>query len=291
MFDSIWLFLIILIVGFFLNMLRNAISSRILGTFLDIIAFIGIVIHELCHYTMSLLMGIVPSEIKVSYREMRGHIRSRVGSFLQAFLVGLAPLFISSYIAWFCFDIALNASFIWYYRLLAGIIVISILIAAGPSAADISSIKVGFTNNPLKSLSQIGVVILLGLIVYILTFDIFIPAKFSFLYFIFIGFGYIILKYSAIGVKFMINYVAGNNGYNKSSRHNYMNSIPTLKPTKNKKNNDNQISLVSFSDFLNDTSDKSSEEQLGENIALDNFIEILTKSGKRKKIKIELGQW
>ena len=135
-------------------------------------------------------MGIAPSEIRVSYREMRGHIKSRVGTFMQAFLVGLAPLFISSYIAWFCVDIALNANIIWYYRIIAGIIVMSILMAAGPSSADIRSIKIGFSNNPLKSLSQIFIVILSGIIVYILTFNIFIPPMFNFLYFIFIGFGY-----------------------------------------------------------------------------------------------------
>lgn len=291
MFDSIWLFVIILTLGFFLNMFRRAITSNVLKTILRVMCFIGIIIHELCHYVMCLLMGSVPSEIKVSYRNMNGHVIHKRGNFMQTFLISLAPLLISSYIAWFCLDSVLNASIIWYYRWLAGIMVISILLAAGPSSQDLKCIRMNFSRDTKKACSQIIIVTLSGILVYFITIDLSIPTNYSFIYFVLITFGYFILKYVSLGLKITINWMIVNEGHNIPSRHNRRVSISFLKPKRKIKISKNSLPSGGLLDFLNEEDDNLPEAQLEPNITFNNFIEIIKRSGKRKRMKIELGQW
>ncbi len=291
MLDGIWLFVIILILGFFLRMMWRGLPSNFLKTLLRIIAFIGIIIHELCHYGMCLLMGKRPESIKVSYREMKGSVRSDVGTFLQAFLIGLAPLLIMSYIAWFCLDIALFSSFLWYYRWLAGILVISILFAAGPSPADIRAITSRFSRNSKYAMFQILIVFLSGIIVYFLTSNLFIPVKFSFIYFIFIGVGYFFLKYLAMGVNLLAHLLTGNGGHRIPSRHGFRGSISTLKLKKKRKIGKIPATRDGVIDHISNDDTMIPQQQYGEDNPIDNIIGTIIKRGKRKRIKIEYGQW
>ncbi len=299
MFGIFNVFLIILISGFFLSILTSVIESKTLGTIFNIISFIGIIIHELSHYTMCLLMGIVPSEIHVSYRNMSGYVSSKPGIFMQEFLISLAPLFIGSYIAWFCLDFALLSFAIWYYRLLAFIVVISILIAAGPSYADIKCLGRSFYDNIRKSLGQITIVIISSICVWFITKDMGIPEKFSFLYFLSITIGYFLIKYLILGILPLSSILGislisvGNIHHNNSNTT----SISICKPKGKIRKKElciNEIAQNRYIDLLDkEKQDRSEEDKQSTKIAMSEMcvIDIVLRSGKRKKLKIKRAQW
>ncbi|MFX0058443.1 MAG: hypothetical protein ACFE8J_09105, partial [Candidatus Heimdallarchaeota archaeon] len=86
-----------------------------LSTFLHILAFIGVFIHELSHYVMCVLFGVKTQGFKVRYRsEISRKVapHGEVGlpefkkiSFMQAVMVAIAPLFISTFLFLFCLDV------------------------------------------------------------------------------------------------------------------------------------------------------------------------------------------
>ncbi|MBN1214293.1 MAG: hypothetical protein JXA99_02510 [Candidatus Lokiarchaeota archaeon] len=299
MFGIFNVFLIILISGFFLSILISFIESKTLGTIFDIISFIGIILHELSHYTMCLLMGIVPSEIHMSYKNMSGYVLSKKGTFMQGFLISLAPLFIGSYIAWFCLDFILSSLVIWYYRLLAFIVVISILIAAGPSYADIKCLGRSFNDDIKKSLGQIAIVVISSVCVWFITKDIAIPEKFSFLYFIYITIGYFLIKYLILGILYLSSILGISTNSVGSICHNNSNttSISICKPKRKKRKRElypDEIAQNRYIDLLDkEKYDRSEEDEQSTKDAMSEIcaIDIILRSGKKKKIKIKRAQW
>lgn len=169
--------------------------------------------------------------------------------------------------------------------------VISILLAAGPSSQDLKCIRMNFSRDTKKACSQIIIVTLSGILVYFITIDLSIPTNYSFIYFVLITFGYFILKYVSLGLKITINWMIANEGHNIPSRHNRRVSISFLKPKRKIKISKNSLPSGGLLDFLNEEDDNLPEAQLEPNITFNNFIEIIKRSGKRKRMKIELGQW
>jgi len=58
------------------------------------LAFVGVVVHECCHYVMSLAVGIIPRNIEIKCRDEKTHglnphgsVQSRTRSFSQAFVI------------------------------------------------------------------------------------------------------------------------------------------------------------------------------------------------------------
>ena len=75
----IW-FLIILVLAYCVEL---ALRGRNLGPFtmfVNIICFIGVIVHELCHYIMCAITGVPTSGFKVKYRDEKLYIANPHGS-------------------------------------------------------------------------------------------------------------------------------------------------------------------------------------------------------------------
>ena len=133
------------------------------------ILIVGIVIHEFFHIIMCVitvtpikdikLVEIIKKEETINYKRynFNGEVRIKEGekvTFLQAALVGVAPLFFSF---WLCF---LLLDFLVHPRneisfFLSFFIILSIIISAAPSSRDLKNIPDSFMNNPEYSFYQI----------------------------------------------------------------------------------------------------------------------------------------
>ncbi len=156
---------------------------RDLGPFKYVVyclGFVGVVIHEVCHFIMSVLVGVQPRAISVKFKSettdrVAPHGYVDVGekkkSFMQAFLIGFAPLFFSIWFFFLClhvifFDPDLNGSVSSYNVpfLVFGcaFLCVSLLMGLTPSRADLGVISKAFSQDVEYSLYQICLVVLSG---------------------------------------------------------------------------------------------------------------------------------
>ena len=154
------------------------------------LAIIGIIIHELCHLLMCIITNAPVKSVKLLERfnlygkegekhGYRGNITVNMEkkfTFLQAFLIGFAPLIFSFWLFFYIMDLLFTAELDAYIAIILMFIMVSIVLAAAPSAADLLNIPGAFQDNAkyscyqifLLSISIISVWILL--ILYQLTF-------------------------------------------------------------------------------------------------------------------------
>ena len=172
--------------------------------------FIGVIFHELAHYIMNLLVGIQPERIEIRWRDPVTHQRSPHGgvqskprSFLQAFFICLAPLYIGTWLIFLTFTIAFTPGIDLTLRIVSGVFCLSILLAASPSGQDFNNIPGAFNASPAHSFYQIFLVLLaaVGLWFLLSNFSIIFPLD-IFYYLSIIGI-YFILKFTFKGGKIM----------------------------------------------------------------------------------------
>ena len=136
------------------------------------ISIIGIIIHELCHILMCLITNTRIEKITLVKRMKNkkygrkygfgGEVRVRESNitFLQAFLIGLAPLFFSFWLFFFLWGQISNPSIdvgLFYIYLF---VMISIVFSSAPSFADLAMIPKAFQTDVRYSLYQILLLIL-----------------------------------------------------------------------------------------------------------------------------------
>ena len=179
------------------------------------LAFVGVVVHECCHYVMSLAVGIIPRDIEISWRDKESHqrnpygsVQSRPRSFLQAFVICLAPLYISTWLIFLSINVMLGSQFDVFLRILAGFFAVSLLFGAAPSNRDFNNIPKAFGDDPLHSLYQI---VLIGFSALIL-WGILVSTKVVFFldvfYYLSIAGIYLILKFSFIAIDKIFDKIA-----------------------------------------------------------------------------------
>jgi len=218
MIQEIIVFIIILIISM---IVQKMIRKDILGPFYPIalrLSFIGVIVHELSHYVLNLAVGIIPKKIEIKWksddkkrRSPQGAVYSKPRSLLQAFFICLAPLYISTWLAFLTLYIALSANFNPVIRVVSGLICISLVLGAAPSNQDFNNIPNAFRKDPIHSLYQIFLVILSSLILWIIIqFSQIIFLLDVFYYFTIIGI-YFILKFIFIGSRDLIHKVQSLN--------------------------------------------------------------------------------
>ncbi len=185
------------------------IKTTILKVLFDIILFIGVTIHECAHACLLLSMRIMPTSFSVRYHSRftgRASPHGEVGfrssdelqmSFLQGFLVSLAPLFVSTFLFLFMLDIIYNMNSTDEMKIVAGIVAGSLLLGSAPSGADINTMMMMFKRRPEYSLYQV-LIAGISILLVVLYIDIsFLVLPFEVLY-------YILNCFLVIGVYFVL---------------------------------------------------------------------------------------
>ncbi|MFW9895569.1 MAG: M50 family metallopeptidase [Candidatus Thorarchaeota archaeon] len=208
---SLGIFPFILVLGYIFERL---LWGRDIGPFtiiVNIFAFIGVFFHEMSHFILCILTGVPVDRVSIKLRsEHSGRVsphgsvltkRPHQVSFLQAVLTALGPVLIGAWIIYFALQIAFNSLIDPIFRIIAGIIAISILITSTPSRQDFRVMTHGFSHDPQHSLYQLILIITSILFTWgiVVLFNIIFPIEF--LYYIIIIMWYITLKYSIIGIQ------------------------------------------------------------------------------------------
>jgi len=135
------------------------------------LAIVGIVIHEICHYFMCIITRSPIEKVtlvkKLDFKEEQrlgyyGEVRVQAHrmSFLQAVLIGLAPLYLSFWLFFFLLEILLYSQVDVVVFFVCIFIMISISFSAAPSFADFLIIPKTFINNFNHSMYQVLLIIL-----------------------------------------------------------------------------------------------------------------------------------
>ena len=210
---SLSVFPVVLAVGYIFECL---VRGKDLGPFtslISILMFIGVFFHEISHYLFCFITRVPTKGLHIRLR-YKGYINPHGEvipeypyqiTFLKAMLISLGPLLIGTWVAYFSLNMALSSLFDPIARIIAALIVVSVLLASTPSPADFHMIKFGFSNDPKHSWYQL---ILLSLSILsawgaVTLFNWVFPIEFIY-YFVIVGF-YFFLKFSFIGIRWGFN--------------------------------------------------------------------------------------
>lgn len=193
MFEELLFYLLVFIISFAMMFIFR-LHLGPFRLFLTILGFIGIIVHELSHYGLCKLLGVPVERIHIQYRDKitgkaapGGSVLPREPeriSFLQALIIGLAPLFISTWLILLCFDVFSIKGLEIYIYIIAGFMIVSLLIGGAPSPADMRQCYYGFVRSPAYSLYQV-ILISVAILTVIFFFNFsWITLPFEFMYYI-----------------------------------------------------------------------------------------------------------
>lgn len=213
-------FLVVLVLGY---IFESIVRGKDLGAFTSIISilmFIGVVFHELSHYIFCVLTRVPTEGLHISLR-YKGHINPHGEvvpehpykiTFLQAMLVSLGPVLVGTWIAYFSLNAAFNPALDPLVRIIAGLVVVSTLLASTPSPADFHMIKFAFSNDPQHSYYQLSLISLSLLLSWGIVNLFNLVFSFEPLYYIIIILWYFFLKFSFIGIRWGISRLSARFG-------------------------------------------------------------------------------
>ncbi|MFX0074353.1 MAG: hypothetical protein ACFE96_02850 [Candidatus Hermodarchaeota archaeon] len=248
-----WLFIMLLVSSIASAFYRRAHTPGFKTAF-DVIAFIGIFVHEVAHYTIGVLFGAKMGKIHVKYRS---EISPRVSphgsvdnpeymrqSFMQAFMISFAPLFVSTFIFMFCLDIVFHIQTEVWIKVIAVVFCISLLIGSSPSGQDVKLVGRKFNSNPRTSLFQISQVVISGIFAWVFVELYSVPLPFEVLYyieyFVFIALFYYILKFLIWIFSKPIEYIRKRSGKGTVSDPKFLTRRRRLKEFKKQKEKEAQ---------------------------------------------------
>jgi len=158
------------------------------------IAFVGVAVHEVAHYTVSAILGAKPANIRVKYRsedKSRVAIHGSVGlpefernSLLQTFAISFAPLLVSTFLLMFCLDVIFHIQTDLWIKVVAIAFSLSLIIGSEPSGQDIKVIGRSFQNDPRYSVYQIFLLVLSGALIWLFVDMYFFILPFEVMYYI-----------------------------------------------------------------------------------------------------------
>ena len=203
-----------------------------LNKFFQVLAVLGIVIHELCHVLMCLLTDTPIRTMKILERsdneskfglKYGGRIELKEFdklTFLQALLIGFAPLYLSFWLFFFLWELLKNPSLEVVIFYLYIFIMVSLVLSAAPSFADLFTIFGSFQFDWRYSLYQIFLLLISICTVW------FSVAYFQFevfheiLTYLLILLGYYVYKYGFKELRALIQHFLGKRRSNGSERAN-----------------------------------------------------------------------
>ena len=178
----------------------------------QVVAIVGVIVHEISHVLMCLvthtkidsivLLKKVENE-RPSNKTYGGQVNIQPDpriSFLQALVVGLAPLFISFWIFFFLLHEFYNPNTTEILAALYIFVMVSLFLGSAPSKGDWSQIASAFTYDIEYTLYQLFLVAISVFFVWYIVATLQIPVIHEIVNYIFIFIGYYLLKYSFKGV-------------------------------------------------------------------------------------------
>lgn len=218
MFDDLGFYALVFGVSFGMHFLHR-LNLGPFHTILNILGFIGIIVHELSHYTLCKILGVKVEKVRIQYRNRttgkanpHGSVsleEYELQSFLQALIVGIAPLFIHSWLIMACLDMLYIPGFTDLVYISIGFLIASLFIGSAPSSADLRNCYKGFTRSPSYSLYQLFLMGFSILTTYILLRMFHLRFPYEFFTFIsqyaIIALFYFIYKYSFRGISNLIH--------------------------------------------------------------------------------------
>ncbi len=205
------------VVGFFVvsivvSYLFFRIEFKPIKIAVQVVAVVGVIVHEISHILMCLVTHTkIDSVVLLKKVENRGLSNKVYGGevniqsgprlcFLQALVVGLAPLFISFWIFFLLLHEFYNPNTTEILAALYIFIMISLFLGSAPSKGDWSQIGSAFAYDIEYTLYQLFLVAISVISVWYIVATLQIPVIHEIINYIFIFIGYYLLKYSFKGV-------------------------------------------------------------------------------------------
>lgn len=213
------------------------------------LAMVGIIIHELCHILMCLITNTRIKKIRLLAKnedesqkgkfEYFGNITVKGGdrlTFLQAMLISLAPLIFSFWIFFFLLEQIFNPEINIVLFFLYLFIMVSIVLAAAPSFADLICIPKAFREDPYYSIYQVFLLLLSLLTFWIVVSLLQLTFFHEIIVYILIMIFYYSFKYSFKGINELIHKLNLRNSSTILNEINYKaHARRRFKPTKPRK--------------------------------------------------------
>ena len=220
---------LLIMIGF---VVISAISSYLLlkfapeplYTIIKFFAAIGIIIHELTHVLMCLITKTPIKRIillekvnRIGNRKDEFNYGGKVLvddfsklKFLQALLIGLAPIYISFWLFLFLLQqiILMELDVLLFY--ISIFIMISIFLGAAPSFADLSLIPKAFNNDPTYSLYQTFILLLSFGTIWLISSAYQVIYLHEIIFYSIVFLTYYVLKYLFRGIKGLIHLLVRN---------------------------------------------------------------------------------
>ena len=175
MFEEIVFMIGFTIVSIIVSYLLLIVLPSPLNKLMKVLGIVGIVIHEVCHILMCLITNTKIDSYSLVERidhtdrksefEYGGWVKIKTTgriAFLQALLVALAPIYLSFWLFFFLLDQLLYANVSEVFFFVSIFLMISLVLGASPSIADLSNIPKAISQDPIYSLYQIFILVLSG---------------------------------------------------------------------------------------------------------------------------------
>jgi hypothetical protein len=142
----------------------SSLVRGVVRTGLNILFFLGVIVHEFSHLIVSLICGVPVERIEIKWRGSDGfgvapHGSIATGdvpheSFMQGLMISFAPLLVSTFLFFGCIDIItiINTSF--FIKIFATFLAISLLLTAAPSKQDLNVVAWAISNDILLAFFQ-----------------------------------------------------------------------------------------------------------------------------------------
>ncbi|MHA2037800.1 MAG: hypothetical protein ACXACX_15405 [Candidatus Hodarchaeales archaeon] len=178
MFEELPFILGFMIFSLILSYVAFRYVSRPFSQIITALAVIGIIIHEICHYVMCVVTRSPVEDVtlvkKLDFKEEQrlgyyGEVKVQEHriSFLQAILIGFAPLYLSFWLFFFLLEVLLYTQVNTVVFIICIFLMISISFSAAPSFADFLIIPRVFLNDYNHSMYQIFLIVLSFLLTFI----------------------------------------------------------------------------------------------------------------------------
>jgi len=205
-----------LVVSLVLSFLFFRVEYKPLKIVVQVVAIIGVVIHEISHVLMCFVTNTkIDNVVLLKKVENEGVSNKKFGgqvnifpprlSFLQALVVGLAPLFISFWIFFFLLHQLYNPNTTEILAALYIFVMVSLILGSAPSKGDWSQISSAFTYDIEYTLYQLFLVAISVFSVWYIVATLQISVIHEIINYIFIFISYYLLKYSFKGVNRGVN--------------------------------------------------------------------------------------